>query len=639
MLEISFLIALHAITYLYGTGLIGWLDRKKDNKENWLIVFSLGYAILSIIVTLAYVWGATIAWIAYAIIPVGIIVAALGIKPHNIFSKNFGYGITAFFLIVILLLLPKYTGGDQFSIFQGNIYDHFNYLTSALVYSVYDYQTLHTASSDAFLADPLMIVPQSNLESRPAVMVLFSVFGYLFGGKYLELAYVYNLFFLLQLLLVLTWSTRLFGMKIRTGMLLSLIVCGGFWGQLIFDMNAWSHLAAMPLLVLFITQSLHQLSHTEGNEWSPFFIISLMVLSSLYLYPEATIFLGAGIGILALMQIRKKSSKILKFGIAGFSAVILALLDYKSTLFFLVNQIRFASGETPGWYQYYFSFLFGNDGITEGLKLSLQNRIFHLNFFQDLLQELLDIIPGFMGLFFLTPSIEMQTWNAWLLRLLINGFIIALWIFYVKELMRWIREKPKSGEIMPLHFLGYLTIQLIIIGFLVINHQIWAATKGWLYVIPFLMLIFFLPFFTGEKTKNAGKFFLAVFITFQLGFAVIRPFAAAANGGIHYSFKPYPGSLPQAGKDRYSWDIEVITQVTKGCQSVLIPQTYNPFYEHFLMLVLRQNRINFQKTTPVNRYYGESADIGQMHRNKMNCILKLDSNQPLINVSKVKNSD
>ena len=302
MLEISFLIALHAITYLYGTGLIGWLDRKKTNKENWLIVFSLGYAILSIIVTLAYVWGATIAWIAYAIIPVGVIVAVLGIKPRNILTKNFGYGITAFFLIGILLLLPKYTGGDQFSIFQGNIYDHFNYLTSALVYSVYDYQTLHTASSDAFLADPLMVVPQSNLESRPAVMVLFSVFGYLFGGKYLELAYVYNLFFLLQLLLVLTWSTRLFGMKIRTGMLLSLIVCGGFWGQLIFDMNAWSHLAAMPLLVLFVTQSLHELSNTGENEWSPFFIISLMVLSSLYLYPEATIFLGAGIGILALMQ-------------------------------------------------------------------------------------------------------------------------------------------------------------------------------------------------------------------------------------------------------------------------------------------------------------------------------------------------
>ena len=110
-----------------------------------------------------------------------------------------------------------------------------------------------------------------------------------------------------------------------------------------------------------------------------------------------------------------------------------------------------------------------------------------------------------MGLFFLTPSIEMQTWNAWLLRLLINGFIIALWIFYVKELMRWIREKPKSGEIMPLHFLGYLTIQLIIIGFLVINHQIWAATKGWLYVIPFLMLIFFVPFFTRKKQKNAGN--------------------------------------------------------------------------------------------------------------------------------------
>ena len=153
------------------------------------------------------------------------------------------------------------------------------------------------------------------------------------------------------------------------------------------------------------------------------------------------------------------------------------------------------------------------------------------------------------------------------------------------------------------------------------------------------MLIFFVPFFTGKNQKNLGTLFLTTFIVFQLGFALIRPFAATANGGIHYSFKPYPGSLPQAGKDRYSWDIEAITQVTKGCRSVLIPETNNPFYEHFLMLVLRQNSINFQKTTPVNRYYGESANLGQMHRKKMNCILKLDSNQSLINVSKLKNSD
>ena len=172
-----------------------------------------------------------------------------------------------------------------------------------------------------------------------------------------------------------------------------------------------------------------------------------------------------------------------------------------------------------------------------------------------------------------------------------------------------------------------------------IFNKIWAATKGWLYVIPLLMLIFFVPFFTGEKIKNAVKFFLAVFITFQLGFAVIRPFAATANGGIHYSFKPYPGSLPQAEKDNYSWDIEAVEQSASNCHSVLIPQISNPFYEHFLMLVFRQNQISFQKTTPVNRYYGESMDIGQMHNFKTDCILKLDSSQSLTSISISKSPD
>ena len=168
---------------------------------------------------------------------------------------------------------------------------------------------------------------------------------------------------------------------------------------------------------------------------------------------------------------------------------------------------------------------------------------------------------------------------------------------------------------------------------LLFTNNIWAATKGWLYLIPFLMLLFLVPFFSGNKQNIAGKILLTIFIISQLTFAGIRPFAASVEGGIHYRFKPYPGSLPQAEKDHYSWSIETVTKLTQDCKLVLIPQISNPFYEHFLMLVLRQNQVAFQKTTSVNLYYGESEDIGKMATKRQDCVLQLNSEQGLIGVS------
>ena len=162
-------------------------------------------------------------------------------------------------------------------------------------------------------------------------------------------------------------------------------------------------------------------------------LISISVACCLYLYPESTIFLSFGIGILTLIQIRTRYSVFQKLALAGLLAVCVAILDYKNTLLFLVNQLRHHLQLQPGWHQYYFSFLFGNDGISEALKTSIQNRVFDLNFFQVLLGELLDVIPGIMGLFFLTPSTDIQSWNALLLRLLVNLFIIGLWIFLQKN--------------------------------------------------------------------------------------------------------------------------------------------------------------------------------------------------------------
>ena len=67
MIEISFLLALHFITFLYGIGLMRFLVRQEDIQKDWPIVFSLGYALLAILVTLTYAWGINISSITYGI--------------------------------------------------------------------------------------------------------------------------------------------------------------------------------------------------------------------------------------------------------------------------------------------------------------------------------------------------------------------------------------------------------------------------------------------------------------------------------------------------------------------------------------------------------------------------------------------
>ena len=54
-------------------------------------------------------------------------------------------------------------------------------------------------------------------------------------------------------------------------------------------------------------------------------------------------------------------------------------------------------------------------------------------------------------------------------------------------------------------------LSIILILYLVLTNNIWAATKGWLYLIPFLMLLFLVPFFSGNKQNIAGKILLTIF--------------------------------------------------------------------------------------------------------------------------------
>src|SRR6185312_13433419 len=94
-----------------------------------------GTAILAVIVPLAYRLGVTMRVQLIAFVIIALVGAVLSLRARR-------FGITGSSRIVmcalvlgsLVLLMPRWTGGDQFTVFRGNQWDSYNYLESAIAF-------------------------------------------------------------------------------------------------------------------------------------------------------------------------------------------------------------------------------------------------------------------------------------------------------------------------------------------------------------------------------------------------------------------------------------------------------------------------------------------------------------------------
>src|SRR5687768_13485105 len=102
-----------------------------------LLAPTLGYAVLSVAAPIAYRWGLSIPafMIASAVLGIGLGVWRLRARRDS-FDRRFA--VLAIGTVVgatLVLLAPRFVGGDQFAVFQGNQWDTFGYLQSAIVFA------------------------------------------------------------------------------------------------------------------------------------------------------------------------------------------------------------------------------------------------------------------------------------------------------------------------------------------------------------------------------------------------------------------------------------------------------------------------------------------------------------------------
>ncbi len=318
-------------------------------------------------------------------------------KINILINKKY-YILILFWLIgSIILISPRLTGGNQFSVFQGNIWDNFGYLNSAVIYSTENYNTILNSSNNSFISNPLLSYGFSNLFIRPSVHLLYSIFSNIIRPSIYKLHYTFLISFFSQLILVYMFILLNIIKKEKYILIgiISIAFSLGFFGQYILDINAWSQISSVPVIlvimgIIIILFGNDKIIYDKKIYWEILIIFLILFSATLYLYPESLVFHIPIIFILSIIYIIKQIKKNKKISIivpiysGGILSLLIGLFFYRGTIGFVINQIIFSSRENVNWWEYFQKYLLGRDLINNDI----------------LLNNISDFISCFSGLYF-----------------------------------------------------------------------------------------------------------------------------------------------------------------------------------------------------------------------------------------------
>ena len=167
-----------------------------------------------------------------------------------------------------------------------------------------------------------MAVAWLNLAFRPSVSLLYAVIGQIRPLLMHRLAYAYLVFFFSNSLLGMFFLvTNLFKIDDPKGqigaMLVSLAFVLGFWGQYILDLNAWSQISSLAILMVALSLLLNPCETFKKSNLS---LAGIMLAAALYLYPENFFF--HAVALIACLLV----AKLMKTSTGNETFISLALL-------------------------------------------------------------------------------------------------------------------------------------------------------------------------------------------------------------------------------------------------------------------------------------------------------------------------
>lgn len=380
-MPVNTLILFLALTTWFG---LGYPIARRLGAVQWsgLAAPPIGVAIHGIVTPLIYLRGFT----AFLTCAICIGLAAPGVLlgfwdirrrswSHN--DTMIGFATLAAFLLVIL---PKWLGPPDFSVFQGNIGDQFWFLTNAFTMARFDADAIQHL--DAGILDIGFPRAQPALSMRPEVMLILAGFASVLCRPVLLTAYAYLASFQVCLFFSSAFVVRnVFDSTPLAALLIAVAVATGFFVQYVFDINAWSHLASIAIAMLAVGLFTMQITgdRITLKPKGLFLGFAACVAGLMYIYIETLPIIGVVMAsMLAYQALRLRARELLQrlmpMLLASVAALMVCALSLDLTINYFLEQARYLThprylSESMNWWKYTQAYLFGYD-IDPRMELS-----------------------------------------------------------------------------------------------------------------------------------------------------------------------------------------------------------------------------------------------------------------------------
>jgi hypothetical protein len=414
-------------------------------------------------------------------------------------NRSHGSIPIALLIAFLFVILPKWLGPPDFSVFQGNIGDQFWYLTTAFTTSRFDASTIQDMDSD-FIEHGFAGV-QLALNMRPSAPLMLAGFASFLHRPLLLTSYAYLASFQLCLFCSSAFVVRnLFSLSPISALSIALAVATGFFSQYVFDINAWSHLASIPIATLMIGLVVLQISpipndrrtnivSAQGIFWS----MAACLAGLMYIYPETLPIIGVVTASMLLYQCLNPTRRsyavprLVPLVLAGAAALMLCSFAWQMTVGFFFEQARWVTDSSHSslvtdWWKYSQAYLFGFDNDPNEAVGSP----FHKSFFAFLYRLFsltTSFLSGILGVYFLQPRMYMPVGLLLMAALLLS--VVCLTLFWCRSVGS--RKKNEYGFDQDL--LGGALCGLLMVGALLSLVEFWPSSKGAIPIVPVVRIL------------------------------------------------------------------------------------------------------------------------------------------------------
>jgi len=467
-------------------------------------------------------------------------------------------------ILVIVFLLKIFLYGEQFYIFRGNYWDSSNYLSSAILFNKYNYSEILNNNI------PNIFFEFQNwnyvIKTRPLVNYLLSLFLNI-DQSYFVSYFVFKIFLLVLTFLSLTiFCEKIFkSANYNSILFISVVYIFSFWNLYIFEIDALSHYASIPILLLAIQYLL--VTFKKESKVTDFILLSIFSAGLFLIYPEIFIIPSLIFFILLIdnfFLVSKK--KFYYFFLSLFIFILFTLTSYETNYeFLLTSQIKEAISSND-WWGYFGSFILGRDNLVIDenfvnlLSLKLQENISHTEIFKFIYNEhvrnefyfiFVNILPSIFGLYFYTPG---KFENSFIFYFnFVSVVFILIYLIYVSYVNIGFILKKKNIRNKVIYFVFSI---LLLTMFLIFHKSFWTIIKLYTYIGVLIYL-----FFVFDLNKKKLNY---VFVTLTSLFFIYK-FSIFNNGIGRYD--SFPSILNQNLKSQINWN-EVIKNDLYECNKI-----------------------------------------------------------------------